>query len=499
MASSNSNSSDTWPHWVVACLLCFPKKRHDAPTYREFSTVPYNDTRSAQGPYMMNTMPSRELRSFDRPRRFQYLSNPSQNTLGRPTTASSATTAHQRFPVNSGNVYGAEASDPRERWSKSLLTPSQFAELLDNIHATLSHVPYAICGLAALNDYGYTTRRLNSVSLLCPAYAKDNVRGWLKTKGYETYGDFFGIPIGDRGYGGEGATVYRVRIKWISDDGFAWLEKVKSNVSDAWVLGLEAQIDYCAMGFVEQFRKVEEMKKVPGKEKSTEVTVGESRLRMAAKDIFWCLDKAARTRHKINEKYLPTLLGEEFWGPFTKRYSDARPEMARAGIDVAAVLARHRDRQEVRDHQAMLRQFGLGEEVVVNRQPTPFEGMRTLANSKSMYSLRQGRDATIPESPMPAVLKPESPYLDQGDKPLPKVPEKKEGRLAGLLRRSSSTKEKEREKERAKFPKISKPLGYSRNLTLGRSRSVRSPPRDPALVPLPRESAEIERSNSEWI
>ncbi|KAI0881579.1 uncharacterized protein GGS22DRAFT_196495 [Annulohypoxylon maeteangense] len=515
MAYSNSNESASWPSWLMACVRCFPKEKPKAPTYPEFATVSYDNAALGPLPFMMKPIPGRTVRSSDRnprieydtsgqgsitsqPQQIQYFSaNQSQSTLARPTTASSATTAYQRFPVNTGNVYGADNKDPRERWSKAYLTPRQFAELLDNIHATLAHVPYAICGLAALNDYGYTTRRLNSVSLLCPAYAKDNVRGWLKTKGYETYGDFFGIPIGDRGYGGEGATIYGVRVKWVNDEGFAWLEKVKSNVSNAWVLGLEAQIDYCAMGFVEQFRKLEAMT-ANGEsvdKGSQAVARGESRLRMAAQDIFWCLDKAARTRHVLNHKYLPTLLNEEFWVPFTDRFDDARTEMARAGIDVAAVLAKHRDRKAVRDHEAILRQFGLGKEGVVTQQPSPYEGMRTLANSKSVYSLQPGSVSPVP----PALPQPNPAYLGQKTKSLTRASSgtgKKDGLFTGLMGKRGGSA---REKERAKFPKISEPLERGRELTLPRSQSVRGPPRDPALVPLPRQSAEIERPNPGWV
>ncbi|KAI1209609.1 uncharacterized protein F4807DRAFT_467522 [Annulohypoxylon truncatum] len=528
MSSSDSNKSTGWPSWLKACVVCLPKKS-ERPTYPEFHAVSYNNAQSGPEPYMMGALPERIVRS-DRTARVEYgrngqvstkaqrpqhlSANQSQGTLARPGTASSANTTGQRFPVNSGNVYGNGNADPRDRWSKAYLTPHQLSELLDNIHATLAHIPYAICGLAALNDYGYFARRLNAVSLVCPTYAKDNVHGWLRTKGYDTYDDYFGIPVGERGYGGEGATVYRVRVKWVNDEGFAKLERVKSSTSDAWVLGLTDQIDYAAMGFMHQLGQVEELKanakkQEEGPTQAQAVARAESRLRMAAQDILWCLDKAARTRHRLDPEALPTLLGEECWTAFTTRFERARTEMARAGIDVAAVLRRHRDAREVRDHEDMLRRFGLGQERLVTRQPTPFEGMRTLANARSVYSLAQTRESAVPESPLPPLPPlpvPELAYLAR--KPLPAAPggdkgkkeKDKDGIFAGLmLKRAGSAREREQREWREKFPKIGKPVASGRNLTTARSRSVRSPPRDPALVQLPRESAEIERPNPGWI
>ncbi|OTA68452.1 hypothetical protein K449DRAFT_308691, partial [Hypoxylon sp. EC38] len=197
-------------------------------------------------------------------------------------------------------------------------------ELFETIHNTLAHVPYVICGLAALVDHGFTARRVSRVSLLCPAYAKDNVRAWLAARGYDTFADSVGIPIVD------GAVVARVRIKY-TDEGFDGLERVRSSVSPAWVLGLASQIDHAAAGYVDHWRKLQKLRDEGDGEDQRKI---ESAMQTIARDIFWCLDKAARTKHWLDPSLLRTLLGEEFWAPFTERHEDARTEMARAGIDV---------------------------------------------------------------------------------------------------------------------------------------------------------------------
>ncbi|KAI1094022.1 hypothetical protein F5B19DRAFT_82512 [Rostrohypoxylon terebratum] len=527
MARSTSYKSNDKSSWLKACLRCcgcFPMEREKKPT-PGFHAIPYANTQPAAEPYMSGALPLVEYPRIER----KYLpSNHSQSTLARPGTASSLNTVRSPLPGNSGNTYGNNSGDPRSNWAKADLTPSHFTELLDSIHDTLSHVPYAVCGLAALYDHGYSTRRLNAVSILCPEHSKDNIRGWLRTRGYDTYQDFFGIPIGPRGYGGEGAFVYRVRVKWLDDDNFARVERIKSQLSNAWVLGLADQLDYCAMSFMFQYRIVEDLKKhVAAGGKSQELARCEGRLRMAAQDTFWCLDKAARTHHHLDMKALTMLTSERFWVPFTTMYARARPEMARAGIDVAAVLKKHRDLHELREHEAMLKQFGVGQEAVVTQQPGPFEGMQTLANNRSVYSVANGVDSqpTIPLEPLPTSTS-LSVRSSLSAKAKPFVPSRSVNRehlLAGLRRVSSvggsgknkgkgkgkgkswkgkgKGKDDEAERGRPTIGKPTNPTGTThggQNLKLGCNQSTGPRETDSMTESLPRPSMDVERPK-EWV
>ncbi|KAI5865801.1 hypothetical protein GGS23DRAFT_616916 [Durotheca rogersii] len=356
---------------------------------------------------------------------------------------------------------GSATKNP-PRWSTEPLDDAQLTELFDAIHATLAHVPYAICGLAALADHGFTERRVRrGISLLCPAHSKNNVRAWLAASGYGTadeYADSVGIPIRTRraveaaqrkgkgkkkarpgqdaeeeGDDSEAETeMRRVRIKYL-EEGFESLELVRSCHSQAWVLSLTSQLDHVAAGFVDHHRRLQAVRAAAGRSRGGSSRYGgkggrsrsnsawkekerldrerekeERALATIAGDVFWCLNKAASARAPLSPARLPTLLGEAFWTPFTATYgAAARPALARAGIDVAGVLARHREEAAVREHEEMLRRYmdggdggqerevrGLGGRPVGAATPSPpFEGMRTLlADKRSVYTLRDTRD-----------------------------------------------------------------------------------------------------------
>ncbi|KAI1803607.1 hypothetical protein F4811DRAFT_553685 [Daldinia bambusicola] len=397
-------------------------------------------------------------------------------------------TPSQRFPVvgdGGGDGGGGSRADPRASWSTSSLDGAELAALFGTVAAALEHVPYAICGLAALADHGFAARPVARVSILCAAHAKDVVKAWLAAGGYEAYADSVGIPVppaaaaaaggrersrskygyGSGGYGsgsgsggagaGSGSKICRVRIKYL-DEGFERLERVRSRVSDAWVLGLASQLDHAAAGYVDYTRRKErreekqkQLQSQREKESSVSVSVSisasnkakreeeeneerekrkdEQALATIAGDIFWVLDKAARTHHLLEPRLLPTLLSREFWEPFTGRHGAARPEMARAGIDVAAVLAQHRAEQALQEHDEMLRSYGFdsysdvdsvdggaggsgggavggvgGGGRIISQQPRPFEGIHALQTGKTLYTPDQQHFLSPSPSPSPS-------------------------------------------------------------------------------------------------
>ncbi|KAL7620779.1 hypothetical protein AAE478_009777 [Parahypoxylon ruwenzoriense] len=477
------------------------------------------------------------------PPRFSLELDPASRSQSRASTPSMTARAQHRFPTvaNGGS------------WATTPLDAAQLSELFSAIHDTLSHVPYAICGLSALADHGFTGRRVSrGVSLLCPAHSKNNVRAWLAAKGYDTaHADSVAIPIRAKPTDGKKSAqmeLRRVRIKYI-DEGFEKLDRVRSQTSDAWVLSLTSQLDQVAAGFVEHHRKLQGLPRAPragargesSRERreresaDAEREKAERALATVASDIFWCLDRAARTRQPLNPRGLPTLLGEEFWTPFTRRYgARARPDMARAGIDVAAVLARHRAEAVVREHEAMLREYGVGvgnggsesgrggAAAVVTEQPAPFEGMRTLGNRKSVYTLREGRESAaflgsnVPPTPtvVPPVPSPAKrwPFLrgqqqqqqkqdDGEEEQQQQLPESEETRaedehtkrlMAGLSPRKQNGFPLH--ESSARFLPTS---DYGRSLT--RTHSQQQPPRPRVTAPVPRFSADIIRPPTEWI
>ncbi|KAI8624800.1 hypothetical protein F5Y19DRAFT_303347 [Xylariaceae sp. FL1651] len=290
----------------------------------------------------------------------------------------------RRFPTTVSGDAGNQ-----QRWSTVNMNKDELKELFELLHVTLEHLPYAICGLGALIDHGFTRRHANKISILCPAHCKNNVKAWAAARGYDTYTDSVGLPM-------RNGLIRRVRIKYI-DSGFEQLQRVRSSSSNAIVLSMASQLDNVAAGWLENRKRNDERA-----------------LKTIANDVFWCLDHIASRRERIDPWFLPTFLGETFFTEFTALYTEARPEMARAGIDVSSVLARHRTANSLREHDAMLQQYGLQGDVV-SQQPGQFEGMRDLMNSKSVYTLRDRNSRTesvvvpdLPERPEASHLRSDS-------------------------------------------------------------------------------------------
>ncbi|KAJ8107016.1 hypothetical protein ONZ43_g6869 [Nemania bipapillata] len=241
------------------------------------------------------------------------------------------------------------------------MTQEELKELFNLVHETLGHVPYAICGLGALIDHGLARRQATRISIICPRESKDIVKAWASTRGHETNADSIALSL-------RNGSLRRVRIKYL-DHGFEGLQRVPSSFSNAIVLSVSSQLDNVAAGFLVNRARGDE-----------------SALRTIAKDIFYCLDFIASRRIRVDPRFMPTFLGEDFFADFTGRYLEARPEMARAGIDVSTVLKKHRTASTLREHNEMLGQYGMRGDVVP-QQPGQFEQIRDLNNSLSVYTL----------------------------------------------------------------------------------------------------------------
>ncbi|KAI0186114.1 hypothetical protein EV127DRAFT_484478 [Xylaria flabelliformis] len=239
------------------------------------------------------------------------------------------------------------------------MSRAELAELFNLIHAALEHVPYAVCGLAALHDYELTDRQVNKVSIICPRTSRKNVMGWAATKGYEVDRGSIGIPTSD-------GLVRKVRVKFI-ERGFEDLQRGRSTCSNATVLSIASLLDNVAAGWLDNKKRDDERA-----------------LLVIANDIFACLDRIAASRENVDPGHLPTFLGEAFFVDFNGRYANAGTEMARAGIDVDAVLAKHRDAASLREHDEMLRQHGLPGDSAPREPRGQFEEVRA-----SVYTIRE--------------------------------------------------------------------------------------------------------------
>ncbi|KAI1752700.1 hypothetical protein F4782DRAFT_546330 [Xylaria castorea] len=338
--------------FIKACFGACLSSRRSEPASPAHRTDHYN-ARLRANIGLIERSPERSAGSaLNAAKSLRAQSGESQYTIGLPVTAS---TSHLRIK-SQDRLSGTK---PGMQWSTSYMSRAELAELFNLIQATLGHVPYAICGLAALIDHGLTNRQANRVSLICPQPCRKNVMAWAATKGYEVHAGSIGIPTGD-------GLVRRVRVKFV-ERGFEALQRVRSSCSNATVLSIASQLDNVAAGWLDNKRR--------GDERA---------LRVIASDIFFCLDRIAARRERVDPKYLPTFLGEAFFADFSSRYMEARPGMARAGIDVSAVLAKHRTATSLREHDEMLRQYGSYGDTVPQEPRGQFEGLRT-----SVYTIRE--------------------------------------------------------------------------------------------------------------
>ncbi|KAK7967950.1 uncharacterized protein PG986_002227 [Apiospora aurea] len=292
----------------------------------------------------------------------------------RSNTAATTTTRNSRQTNNRGPHPIALP------WETSRLAKHELADMYNEVHRTMGHIPYVVSGVGALIDHGFTGRTANKVTIIVPEDSRGVIRAWAAASGSHDVGagsDSVAIRMPKDG------SLRRVRVRWVSTAAFGDLEIVGSSSSNARVLGLASQIDQISTAWL-QYR---ERLAAPGLTTQKERERLERELQTMVGDIFWCLRRAAETRTTLKPEYLRLFLSEKVWTPFTHAHDDARVEAQRAGIDVAAVLAGHRQRGEVRAHDELLRQYGIEDAGlmgggagggIIEEQPGPFEGMRGL-------------------------------------------------------------------------------------------------------------------------
>lgn len=310
-----------------------------------------------------------------------------QANLDRSATArrSNNTAANRSSKQNAHNSAGDGASNTTTAnkrpapvalpWETSRLAQHELTDMYNEVHRTMGHIPYVVCGVGALIDHGFQGRTANKVTIIVPEESCGVVRAWAAASGSHDVGagsDSVAIRMPKDG------SLRRVRVRWVSGDAFSGLEIQGSSISHARVLGLASQIDQISTAWLQYRERVA----APGLTTQKERQRLERELKTMVDDIFWCLRRAAETRTPLKPEHLRLFLSEKVWAPFTQEHDDARVEALKAGIDVAAVLAGHRQRGEVRAHEELLRQYGVEDEGlgegIVDEQPGPFEGMRGL-------------------------------------------------------------------------------------------------------------------------
>ncbi|RYO85059.1 hypothetical protein DL766_005572 [Monosporascus sp. MC13-8B] len=398
--------------FLTACLPCLPQRGSKKPTETASHRSNYYNAQlrcnldTAERPLHLATIAGQPPLDiiFRQQGPDKLNSDGNERTTAATTLASAATGeltpprstpgARGRFPTNPNNRATATGTGSKPVWADTPMETAQLVELFGKL-VTLEHIPYALCGRAALVDHGLSTRKAKQVSILVPACSKEVVTGWAKSSGWVVSegakGVFVGIPLG---WGGD---IRQLRVKDLEDGRFERLERVRSRLSSAaWVLSLTSQLDHLCAAWLDHLKQGQAATATKSNNNNSNTANGsttsknshEMQLQEIARDIFWTLGEMARSRTRSDPRFLPTLQGEDFFAAFTERYPKARVEMARAGVDVAAVLAGLRVRRALREHNEMLARYGaqplVGEG---DAAVAPFEGMRDLNHSKSVYTL----------------------------------------------------------------------------------------------------------------
>ncbi|KAI4595884.1 hypothetical protein KJ359_006523 [Pestalotiopsis sp. 9143b] len=252
------------------------------------------------------------------------------------------------------------------------LTVEELGELFDKIDKTLSGpgISYAICGLAAMITHGLTGRGANTVSILVPEDSKDVIRPWVLaggngvTRKESTHG--FELSMSD-------GTTRVVKIRWIEGEAFEKLGIASSHMGSrlAKVLMLVSCLEQVASAFLKECKGG----RPPAPSKHVETIV---------LDIRGALESATIRGTPLDPAYLELFLSPQFWSLFHAYMGDQTPEVmilcTKAQLPVAAALDEARRQSEVRQHDALLGQYGAQPMLggVVEQQPGAFQNMRTL-------------------------------------------------------------------------------------------------------------------------
>jgi len=229
--------------------------------------------------------------------------------------------------------------------SDDRLAPPLLAELLGKLDAALEHVPYAVCGLAALCAWGMTCKRPARVSIICPSHSAEVVKCWAATSLAvmdPRMQDIMGIETSD-------GVLRKVRIKFVRPRDFEALHVVNlplpltmrlvpsrfEILAAPRVLALRSLLNQCALAWVTDKKAMV----VKGARESI------------ADDILWILDRIIRDggltpgAEPITALTVPKVVDPTFWDVFRPQYKHSEEMFVRAGLVIskwAYTTTRHR-------------------------------------------------------------------------------------------------------------------------------------------------------------
>lgn len=191
----------------------------------------------------------------------------------------------------------------------ALMHSSAIGAVVSWLQNNLSHIPYAVSGLAALNMWGFHYHLPSRVTVLCPEPCRELITCWAITNDIHLYPDSreFGAQLdGDDGH------VRRVRMKYVSEEDFALLRTVDMGGR---VLGLPSLVDVLAGEFMDMKGR----------------RTGDKRL-MRGSGIQWAVDRMVELGVEVEQGDVPNVGKLLFLEPFECTYPGSKDLFERAGL-----------------------------------------------------------------------------------------------------------------------------------------------------------------------
>ncbi len=195
--------------------------------------------------------------------------------------------------------------------------------MLAKLNRALGHIPYAVCGQAAMRAWGYTLGPAPMhVSIVCAEHSKEVVRSWAAVHGSvldRAKPNIIGLPTAD-------GQIRKVRIKYLHSAAFEALEITRppriGEFESPNVLGLASMLDQFALAYVfDQRARVD------------------TKVRKAiGRDIFWILNRIMECPSvRLGPQNVPHVLESLFWDVFTAEHPHSPALFARAGLVLSLV------------------------------------------------------------------------------------------------------------------------------------------------------------------
>ncbi|RFU73258.1 hypothetical protein TARUN_8992 [Trichoderma arundinaceum] len=190
-------------------------------------------------------------------------------------------------------------------------------EVIDCVGRLFDHIPYAVCGTAALIYYGYRAYFPDHVSITCPEESKEAIRCWALAKGMTPSPD---NPDGFSVRVASGRSC-PVCIKFMKN-GFEALEIVRVGPGQASMVTLPSIANTIARSYVFRLHNS-----------------SPERQALYARYLAWTLKRMAEIPptdpvQRLNPDRARDIVNRSFWIPFTLSYPETVPLFSAAGLEI---------------------------------------------------------------------------------------------------------------------------------------------------------------------